>query len=134
MINWQGDDDRRDMLPIMQTDITLSSKDRSRILIIDAKYYGQILNEHHDKYTVNSANLYQIFAYVKNKEAEMMMPQHEVAGMLLYAKTGEEVYPENEYLMSGNKISVRTLDLNQDFEKIREQLDGIADSFFSQRN
>lgn len=129
-IDWQLDDDRRDMLPIMQTDITLSNKDKSKVLIIDAKYHGQILKEHQSKYAIKSANLYQIFTYVKNQEEKMKAVPHEVAGMLLYAKTGEEMYPENEYQMSGNKISVRTLDLNQDFEKIKEQLDGIADSYF----
>ena len=33
--------------------------------------------------------------------------------------------------MSGNQISVRTLDLNQPFETIRSQLDGIAEAHFS---
>ena len=49
--------------------------------------------------------------------------------MLLYAKTDEEIYPNNEYQMSGNKVTVRTLDLNCDFEVIAAQLNGIADDF-----
>ena len=52
-----------------------------------------------------------------------------VAGMLLYAKTDEEHYPENVYRMSGNTIEVRTLDLNKDFNEIKEQLDGIANKY-----
>ena len=31
--------------------------------------------------------------------------------------------------MSGNKISVKTLDLNQDFEMIKNQLDSIVDDY-----
>lgn len=54
------------------------------------------------------------------------------AGMLLYAKTDEDIYPENEYRMSGNRIAVRTLNLDGDFDMIREQLDGIAASHFNQ--
>lgn len=46
--------------------------------------------------------------------------------MLLYARTDEEVLPDNTYKMSGNTISVKTLDLNQDFELIKGQLDEIA--------
>lgn len=39
-------------------------------------------------------------------------------------------YPNNIYQMSGNKISIRTLDLNKDFSKIRDQLDGIVNEHF----
>ena len=51
--------------------------------------------------------------------------------MLLYAKTDEEIYPNNEYQMSGNKITVRTLDLNCDFDAIASQLNSIADNFLA---
>ena len=55
---------------------------------------------------------------MKNKEYELADSPHEVSGMLLYAKTDEEIIPNNQYLMSGNKISVRTLDLDCDFTEI----------------
>ena len=38
---------------------------------------------------------------------------------------------ENSYQMSGNKISVRTLDLNRDFSEIAAQLNAIVDEHFS---
>lgn len=57
----------------------------------------------------------------KNKEAELKESSHEVAGMLLYAKTDEEIQPDNEYWMSGNKIGVKTLDLSGDFDSIEKQ-------------
>ena len=50
--------------------------------------------------------------------------------MLLYAKTDEEIYPDNEYQMSGNQISVKTLDLSSDFDGIATQLDSIVLSQF----
>ena len=123
-IPWQLDDDRREMLPIMQSDIYLEKDDN--VLIIDAKYYGHTTQVQFDKHTIHSANLYQIFTNVKNKEAELSGRQHNVSGMLLYAKTDEEIFPDNEYSMSGNSIFVQTLDLNQDFKTIKEQLDIIA--------
>ena len=76
-----------------------------------------------------SSNMYQIFTYVKNKETELADRPHEVSGMLLYAKTDEDIYPENEYRMSGNKIEVRTLNLDRDFAMIKAQLDGIAEKY-----
>ena len=123
-IPWQLDDGFSDMLPIMQSDITLSKDNHT--LIIDAKYYAHNTQTQYDVHTLHSGNLYQIFTYVKNKDAEYGDAPHEVSGMLLYAKTDEQIQPDHVYHMSGNKISVRTLDLNCDFAEIAEQLDSIA--------
>lgn len=63
---------------------------------------------------------------MKNKEEGLKGKPHEVAGMLLYAKTDEEIQPNNNYYMSGNTISIKTLDLNCDFSEVRNQLDDIV--------
>ncbi len=127
-IPWQLDDDMGAMLPVMQTDIMLSYGEKT--LIIDAKYYAHTTQLQYDKHTLHSGNVYQIFTYVKNKEAELADRPHEVSGMLLYAKTDEDIYPENEYWMSGNRIEVRTLNLDGDFSMIKAQLDGIVQKYF----
>ena len=127
-IPWALDDGINDMLPVMQTDIMLSHG--SKVLIIDAKYYGHTTQAQYDIHTLHSANLYQIFTYVKNKEAELANVPHEVSGMLLYARTDEAVQPNNSYQMSGNKISVRTLDLNREFSEIAAQLNAIVNDHF----
>lgn len=127
-IPWQLDSENDGLLPVMKSDIMLQ-KDNN-VLIIDAKYYSQNTQEHFNKQTVHSGNLYQIFTYVKNKEYEMKDRSHKVAGMLLYAKTEDEIQPDSDYIMSGNSISIKTLDLNQDFSSIRKTLDDIAHSFF----
>ena len=127
-IPWQLDNDMSAMLPVMQTDIMLTYG--SKILIIDAKYYAHTTQIQFDKHTLHSGNLYQIFTYVKNKEVEIADQPHVVSGMLLYAKTDDDIYPENEYLMSGNRIEVRTLDLDGNFEAIRSQLNSIAEKYF----
>ena len=128
-IPWALDDGMSDMLPVMQTDIMLSYG--SRVLIIDAKYYAHTTQTQYDIHTLHSANLYQIFTYVKNKEAELANVPHEVSGMLLYARTDDAVQPNNSYHMSGNRISVRTLDLNCEFSEIAMQLDKIAVECFN---
>lgn len=129
-IPWQLDDDFGDMLPVMQTDIMLTKDEKT--LIIDAKYYAHTTQRQYDKNTLHSGNLYQIFTYVKNKEVELAEQPHKVAGMLLYARTDEEIYPEKEYRMSGNQIGVRTLNLDGDFDMIKNQLNEIAEKFFGE--
>ena len=126
-IEWALDDGISAMLPTMQSDIMLTYKkgDVNKTLIIDAKYYAHTTQVQYDVHTLHSNNLYQVFTYVKNKASK----GGEVSGMLLYAKTDEEIYPNNEYQMSGNKITVRTLDLNCDFDAIASQLNSIADNF-----
>lgn len=128
-ISWQLDDDMSAMLPVMQTDIMLSWEEKT--LIIDAKYYAHSTQIQYERHTLHSGNMYQIFTYVKNKEAELADRPHEVSGMLLYARTDEDIYPENEYHMSGNRIEVRTLDLDMEFSKIKEQLSDIAEKYLS---
>lgn len=127
-IKWALDDDnKRDMLPTMQSDIMLSDKAEKNILIIDAKYYSHNTQIQYGKHTIHSNNLYQIFTYVKNKEYALKDKLHNpVSGTLLYAKTDEEIQPDTDYMMSGNKISVKTLDLNCDFAAIKEQLNNIV--------
>ena len=127
-IKWQLDDGMGYMLPNLLSDITLEYD--NKVLIIDAKYYSHIMQNRYEKETIRSANMFQIFTYVKNKEAELKDKQHEVAGMLLYAQTDNGTQPDCCYQMSGNMINVKTLNLNCDFEDIRRQLDSIITDYF----
>ncbi len=124
-IPWALDDGLGTMLPVMQSDIVLQYK--NRVLVIDAKYYGQIMQKQFDVETVRSNNLYQIFTYVKNLSVKQQDKM--VSGMLLYAKTDKGIQPDYSYQMSGNTISVMTLDLNTEFKDISTQLDNVASSF-----
>lgn len=127
-IKWQLDDGMGYMLPNLLSDITLEYD--NKVLIIDAKYYSYIMQNRYEKETIRSANMFQIFTYVKNKEAELKDKPHEVAGMLLYAQTDNGTQPDCCYQMSGNMINVKTLNLNCDFEDIRRQLDSIITDYF----
>lgn len=126
---WQLDDNFSSMLPVMQTDIMLSKG--NTVLIIDAKYYGHTTQSRYGVHSLHSGNLYQVFTYVKNKDAEFGDEPHVVSGMLLYAQTDETVQPNHVYHMSGNQITVRTLNLKLPFKKIAAQLDEIVESHFS---
>lgn len=115
-------------LPIMQTDIMLRLNEK--ILIIDAKYYGRTLQKQFDKYTLHSNNVYQIFTYVKNQDKNNT---GDVAGILLYAKTDEDITPDVMFNMGGNQIGAKTLDLNKVFSLIVAQLDKIAEDYFGKQ-
>jgi 5-methylcytosine-specific restriction enzyme subunit McrC len=123
-IKWQLDDGNEFMLPKMQSDVYLEYE--NKVLIIDTKYYSHTTQQYWGVNTVHSGNLYQIFTYVKNTTEELKGKDYLVSGMLLYARTTESIQPDNEYMMSGNRISVKTLDLNRDFSEIRTQLDAIV--------
>lgn len=112
-------------LPVMQTDIFL--RYREKVLIVDTKYYGHTMQTQYDKATLRSGNLYQIFTYVKNQDAA---GTGNVSGLLLYAKTDEAITPDCSFMMGGNKISVKTLDLNKEFSLIAAQLDKIVEEHF----
>ena len=114
-----------DFLPAMKTDITLR-KD-NHVLIIDTKYYGSTLQYNFNKATIHSNNLYQVFSYVKNED---IGNTGDVEGVLLYAKTQEEISPDLDAFFGKNRIRVKTLDLNKEFMDIARQLDCIYKSSF----
>jgi 5-methylcytosine-specific restriction enzyme subunit McrC len=125
-IGWNVDDGVIDLLPAMKSDITLEC--REKMLIIDTKYYSRTMqtNSLYNSHTIHSGNLYQIFAYVKNKDVDHT---GNVSGLLLYAKTDEKITPDKSYMMDRNRIGVKTLDLDKDFSGIREQLDKIIEEW-----
>lgn len=110
------------VLPAMQTDVVLSFGDRT--LIIDTKYYSQTLQSNFDKEKIHSNNLYQINTYVTEHDRYGV---GNVDGLLLYAKTQENIIPDAQMKKkNGSIIYFRTLDLNQDFQNISQQLDNIV--------
>lgn len=125
-IKWNMSDDVVDsstMLPIMQSDITMTIGERT--LIIDTKYYSKTLQENFGKNTINSSNLYQIHTYVMNEDKGH---KGNVDGMLLYAMNTAEVQPDCKFpIKDGNIIMVKTLDLSQEFEVIKDKLDLIIE-------
>lgn len=125
-IDWAVDDGIVEFLPTMKSDITLYFKGKT--LIIDTKYYGRTMqtNSFYNSRAIHSHNLYQIFTYVKNKD---YTNSGNVSGIILYAKTEEEMVPDSDFLMSGNRIAVKTLDLNTDFANIAKQLDILVEKY-----
>ena len=126
-IDWNVDDGFIEFLPAMKSDITIEYN--GKILIIDTKYYGHTMqtNQLYDSRTMHSHNMYQIFTYVKNRDKNNT---GNVSGILLYAKTDEEITPDHNYMIGGNNISVKTLDLDKDFSYIKMQLDNLVSGLY----
>lgn len=128
-IDWNIDEEYSctSSLPIMQTDIMMSTRERT--LIIDTKYYGRTMQERFGKATLHNNNIYQIQSYVMNHDRKH---SGNVDGMLLYAKTDEEIIPDGQIkLNDGNIISFKTLDLSKDFVSIKKQLDEFVASYYN---
>jgi 5-methylcytosine-specific restriction enzyme subunit McrC len=108
-------------LPEMKTDVCLTSEERK--IILDCKFYREALQMNWGKRTVHSGHLYQIFAYLKNKESDRGWSGCE--GILLYPTVGT---PLNlSYRIQGHSVRVRTVNLNQDWPGIhRDMLEVIA--------
>src|SRR5690625_2228862 len=127
-IQWNVDDGFSDELPIMQTDLVLQ-KDK-KILIVDAKFYSSNMVTRIKDGAVKqiSNNLYQIYAYINNWKKG---PEETVAGMLIYAKTTALNQPNHIYTVQGNQIFVVSLDLQQDFNSLKESLQAYANEYFA---
>jgi 5-methylcytosine-specific restriction enzyme subunit McrC len=120
-LSWVADGSL-EYLPQMETDISIRSGDST--LIIDTKYYSDTLTTYFDKSTVHSANLYQVFTYLKNLE-QRGGTDATASGMLLYPAAGTSL--RLDYELGGHRISVCTLDLAQDWKTIRNELLGLVD-------
>ena len=105
------------LIPQMSADIILESKDRR--IIMDTKYYKETLKGRYGSTKLKSGNLYQLLTYLWNREATKPDgPKHE--GILLYPQVDEPV--QAEVRLGGFRIQARTIDLNQPWQKIHDDL------------
>lgn len=127
-IQWHVDDGITDALPIMQTDLVLQKDNKT--LIVDAKFYSDNMVARFEGGAAKhkSNNLYQIFTYINNWKKG---PDETVAGMLLYAKTTALNQPNHSYQIKGNQIFVVSLDLQQAFSGIKNDLLAYAHRYFT---
>jgi 5-methylcytosine-specific restriction enzyme subunit McrC len=112
-----GSPEDLNFLPIMRTDVSLSSA--TRYIIIDTKYYTETLGIRFGKKQIHARHLYQMYAYLSNVRAKCN-PSVIVEGILLYPKVTEDV--SIAIRINDLPIRVQTVDLTKSGGDIRHQL------------
>jgi 5-methylcytosine-specific restriction enzyme subunit McrC len=108
-----------DLLPKMQTDITLISQTRK--IILDTKFYTDTLAQYYETEKFHSANSYQLFSYLKNLESDFSHPFNLVCeGILLYPTIEKEI--DERFQIDSHIIRVVTVDLNTSWPTIAKKL------------
>lgn len=104
------------LLPKMQTDVSLTSATRK--IIIDCKFTPEATQQHYEAEKLRSSHLFQIHAYMNNLPEEKLTDTCEM--MLLYPTTNLPL--SASYIDKGRKISIRTINLNQPWQDIHDNL------------
>ena len=116
---WATEADRA-RIPVMEADVILDSPERR--MVLDTKYYVNAVARGRGSGTgkLHSANLYQLLAYLRNRQATLPDgPVHE--GILLYPQVGEEPL-RVDIQLEGFRIQARTVDLNRDWHLIHDEM------------
>ena len=106
------------LIPSMRPDVIAESPERR--IILDTKFYREPLNRAPGGGSrLRSGHLYQIMAYLNNREARRPEgPRHE--GILLYASVGRRLRAELH--LQGFRVQARTVDLSRPWHEVREEM------------
>ncbi len=109
-------DDQRSRIPRMEADVILEGPGRR--IIMDAKFYPEALGGRYGG-KLHSDNLYQLLAYMRNREATATPgPKHE--GILLYPVVDASLAAD--ICLEGFSIRARSIDLAQDWRNIHADM------------
>lgn len=128
-IKWQAepiDDSDINLLPKMQTDISLESFNHK--LVIDTKYYQNTMSAYYDSEKFHSGNLYQLHAYIVNLEKDMRnVNNSDCDGILLYPTTQKEI--DESYRMGSHTLRIATVNLNKEWNYIHDRLLALLSTY-----
>ena len=111
------DEHQRSKIPRMEADVILEAPNRR--IIMDAKFYPQALSTRFGTTKLRSTHLYQLLAYLRNREANGEPgPRHE--GILLYPTVDETVTVDVR--LEGFPVSARSIDLGQPWQNIHNDM------------
>lgn len=119
-MTWDLTGDTR-FLPYMQTDVSLTHRNKDRKIIIDAKYYKNMFQTFHTKQSFHSPNMYQMFAYLAHQPYSL----GKVRGVLIYPYNGYSLYEVYEW-DERIKMEMMTIDLSESWKVIYERLINIV--------
>ena len=114
------------LLPFMETDVTLYNPQTKKKIIIDAKYYKEMLqSKYGNNGKLRREHLSQILSYVMNQELTQLQSTMEAKGILVYAVDDQERDISYSYKDTKHLIQVSTINLNQDWQSIEKRLKAI---------
>jgi 5-methylcytosine-specific restriction enzyme subunit McrC len=114
------DDMARALLPVMKTDITLRSSQRT--IIADAKYYKEVFAKGQYATRLRSGHLYQLMTYLSH--VKVRKPATSLSGILIYPTNGTDLLLR--YSLLGIPVIVATVDLNSPWQDIHRRLIDIV--------
>ncbi len=119
-MNWfatAGEGSNLDFLPAMSTDASLRSINRT--IIVECKYTKTLFQSRFGAEKLRSTHLYQLSAYLHNLEHNGGADRV-AEGILLYPTAGRSL--DQSYRIHGHLVRVSTLDLNQPWKGIEDQM------------
>lgn len=114
------------LMPVMETDITLRGP--GHVVVIDTKFSKSVFQRRFETQKLKSEHLYQLFSYLKNLECKGGAYAN-ADGILVYPTTEKDV--DFTTTVQGHRISVRTIDLSQPPQAIRQQVLALTEPLAS---
>ena len=117
-----ANDESADVLPTMQTDVSLTAPNRK--IILDCKYYQQALIRRHNRERIISTHLYQVYAYLQHGQpAGSPVP---LEAVLLYPVTEQSYHYNYQVQDTPHRMRVETVNLNQPWRTVERELFNIV--------
>lgn len=111
-----GSEESIAVLPVMKTDVSLWSKERS--IIFDCKFYAEAMSGWLGQEKIHASNLYQLYAYLRNAEHHENWQGSE--GILLYPAVDHHF--DHRFEVDRHKIRVVSVSLEQSWQEIHKDL------------
>ena len=116
------DAEDEDVLPEMITDVTLDNPTAGKRIILDAKYYKEMLSSRFETAKkLRRDHISQITSYVSNQEETTLPYTFSTKGIMVYPKTGIHEQTFN-YTHGNHQYRFCTVDLAQDWHLIHRRL------------
>lgn len=111
-----------ELLPIMETDVTLDNPKEGKRIIIDAKYYTEMfVSRFGAAKNLRTDHIRQIESYVKNQEDPSAPYTMQTKGIMVYPKTDIDVI-NKDYVSGDHIFRFCTVDLGQNWRQIDRRL------------
>jgi 5-methylcytosine-specific restriction enzyme subunit McrC len=111
-----GGEESLAVLPVMKTDVSLWSQNRK--FLMDCKFYAEAMSGWLGGEKLHAANLYQLYAYLRNAEHHSGWKGSE--GILLYPAVSNAF--DYQFVLDGHRVRVVSVNLDLPWNEIHQEL------------